>query len=43
LRGRGFPWIRAEALHTQSQVIFLVNFADELQRKVPTGEIAEAR
>jgi serine/threonine-protein kinase len=32
-----------EAQQTQNHVIFLENFADELQRKVPTGEIAEAR
>ena len=34
------PVDTAEALKAQNQVIFLENFADELQRKVPGGEIA---
>jgi hypothetical protein len=32
------PVDTAEAQKAQSQVIFLENFADELQRKVPVGK-----
>jgi hypothetical protein len=32
------PAETTEAQQTQSHVIFLLNFADELQRKVPTGK-----